>query len=94
MFLLRFKFFKPRFGFRIDIHPEVKGIFGTQKSNASIDTKVSGAMELLEESNQQLAEINEQIEHYVAIEDGNAEFGARYCLQIIDKYIKKVMEQE
>ena len=29
---------------------------------ASIDTKVSGAMELLEESNQQLAEINEQIE--------------------------------
>ena len=29
---------------------------------ASIDTKVSGAMELLEESNQQLAEINVQIE--------------------------------
>ncbi|MBQ5850472.1 MAG: plasmid recombination protein [Lachnospiraceae bacterium] len=29
---------------------------------SSIDTKVSGAMELLEESNQQLAEINEQIE--------------------------------
>ncbi len=29
---------------------------------ASIDTKVSDAMELLEESNQQLAEINEQIE--------------------------------
>lgn len=39
-------------------------------------------------------EINEQIEHYIAIEDGNAEFGARYCLQIVDKYIKKVLEQE
>ena len=62
MFLLNFKFFKPRFVLRINIHPEVKGIFGTQKSNASIDTKVSGAMELLEESNQRLAEINEQIE--------------------------------
>ena len=62
MFLLNFKFFKPRFVLRINIHPEVKGIFGTLKSNASIDTKVSGAMELLEESNQRLAEINEQIE--------------------------------
>ena len=29
---------------------------------SSIDTKVSGAMELLEESNQQLSEINDQIE--------------------------------